>query len=209
MARLSAGQNRYEPTDEVFFCQSAGARATGTGLEKSAIIQKISLAQVDTMTSLVNATGQVDITLVPTNPTVVNPNGATNYRGQILYMAEGAGADNTSQLIVMNPVEPYNTTVVLNNYFGRQFSSVNDAVIHPKTKDVYFTDTLYGYLQDFRPPPGLRNQVYRWVPSTGAVTVVADDFVLPNGSLPLLDTLATCEPVLTQRGYRPHLLTRG
>lgn len=71
--------------------------------------------------------------------------------------------------------------VVLNNYFGRQFSSLNDVGVHPVNKDVYFTDTLYGYLQDFRPAPGLQNQVYRWNDRTGAVTVVADGFSLPNG----------------------------
>lgn len=119
--------------------------------------------------------------VVPSNPQVINPNGATNYRGQILYMAEGAGATNTSNAVLMNPREPYNTTVVLNNYFGRQFSSLNDVVVHPVNKEVYFTDTLYGFLQDFRPAPGIRNQVYRWNDQTGAVTVVADGFVLPNG----------------------------
>lgn len=71
--------------------------------------------------------------------------------------------------------------VLLNNYFGRQFSSLNDVVIHPRNKELYFTDTLYGYLQDFRPPPGLRNQVYRYNFETGAVAVAADDFALPNG----------------------------
>ncbi|KAF3766187.1 calcium-dependent phosphotriesterase [Cryphonectria parasitica EP155] len=157
----------YEPTDEVFFAQNAGAAAAGTGLNKSSIIQKISLAQVDALKNLTNATGQVTVTVVPSNPMVINPN--------------GAGASNTSEVILMNPREPYNTTVLLNNYFGRQFNSLNDAVVHPISKDLYFTDTLYGYLQDFRPPPGLRNQVYRWNDSTGAVTVVADDFVLPNG----------------------------
>lgn len=100
-----------------------------------------------------------------------------------MYMAEGAGSDNTSEVILMNPVEPYNTTVLVNNYFGRQFSSLNDVAVHPSNKDLYFTDTLYGYLQDFRPPPGLRNQVYRWNDTTGAVTVVADGFTLPNGVL--------------------------
>ncbi|KAH8661115.1 hypothetical protein BGZ61DRAFT_539771 [Ilyonectria robusta] len=40
---------------------------------------------------------------------------------------------------------------------------------------------LYGFLQDFRPAPGLRNQVYRYNFTTSAVTVVADDFTLPNG----------------------------
>lgn len=53
--------------------------------------------------------------------------------------------------------------------------------MHPRSHDVYFTDTLYGHLQDFRPAPGLRNQVYRWVEATGALTVVADGFTLPNG----------------------------
>lgn len=100
----------------------------------------------------------------------------------------------------MNPRAPYNTTgeheprrcksglissdsrtVILNNFFGRQFSSLNDAVVHPVNKDLYFTDTLYGYLQDFRPTPGIRNQVYRFNQGTGAVTAVADGFTLPNG----------------------------
>lgn len=53
--------------------------------------------------------------------------------------------------------------------------------MNPRNKDVYFTDTLYGYLQDFRPTPGMRNQVYRLNDVTGAVTVVADGFTLPNG----------------------------
>jgi gluconolactonase len=69
----------------------------------------------------------------------------------------------------------------VNNYFGRQFNSLNDVAVHPVNKDIYFTDTLYGYLQDFRPLPGLRNQVYRLNEATGAVTVVADGFTLPNG----------------------------
>lgn len=119
--------------------------------------------------------------LVSSNPTVVNPTGATNYRGQLVYLAEGAGPDNTSALVALNPLEPYNSTVVLNNYFGRQFSSVNDVAIHPVNQDIYFTDTLYGFLQDFRPAPGMRNQVYRWNDRTGAVTIVADGFNLPNG----------------------------
>ena len=70
---------------------------------------------------------------------------------------------------------------MLNNYFGRQFNSPNDVNINPRNHDIYFTDTLYGYWQDFRPPPGLKNSVYRFTPGTGAVTVVADDFVAPNG----------------------------
>lgn len=66
---------RYEPTDEVFFVQNAGAVAAGTGLNKSAIIQKISLSEANAVKDLVNATGQVTVTVVPSNPMVINPNG--------------------------------------------------------------------------------------------------------------------------------------
>ncbi|ORY62688.1 lactonohydrolase [Pseudomassariella vexata] len=171
----------YPPTDEVFFVQNAGASAAGTGLNKSAIIQKISLAEADAVKSKRIATGNVTVTVVPSTPQVINPNGATNYKGQIIFAGEGQGDTVPSALYLMNPVEPYNTTVLVNNYFGRQFNSLNDIAIHPTSKDIYFTDTLYGYLQDFRPVPGLRNQVYRLNEATGAVTVVADGFTLPNG----------------------------
>lgn len=86
------------------------------------------------------------------------------------------GTENAHEEIVTNVI-----LVLLNNYFGRQFNSLNDVAIHPKNKDVYFTDTIYGYVQDFRPAPGLQDQVYRLNPATGAVTVVADRFDHPNG----------------------------
>jgi sugar lactone lactonase YvrE len=73
------------------------------------------------------------------------------------------------------------TTVILNNYFGRQFNSLNDVAIHPRNKEMYFTDVTYGFLQDFRPAPVLPNQVYRFNPKTGLVSVVADGFDKPNG----------------------------
>lgn len=65
----------YPPTDEVFFVQNAGAEAAGTGLAKSAIIQKIALSQADAVTSQVDATGQVDVVVVDSQPQVINPNG--------------------------------------------------------------------------------------------------------------------------------------
>jgi gluconolactonase len=55
--------------------------------------------------------------------------------------------------------------------------------VHPKNKDVYFIDVTYAYLQDFRPSPGLPNQVYRFNPDTGAVTIAVDGFVRPNGKI--------------------------
>ncbi|KAL4998211.1 hypothetical protein BDV10DRAFT_201378 [Aspergillus recurvatus] len=168
-------------TDEMFFVQNAGAKDAGTGLEKSAIIEKISLAQAAAVSNLTNATGLVDVVTVRPSQLIPNPNGATNFRGKLVFTAEGQGDDIAPGLFVMDPKEPYTVKPVLNNFFGRQFNSLNDVNIHPTNKDVYFTDTIYGYVQDFRPAPGLQDQVYRFNPNTGAVTVVADGFVHPNG----------------------------
>lgn len=74
--------------------------------------------------------------------------------------------------------------VILDNYFGRQFNSLNDVAINPRNKEMYFTDVTYGYLQDFRPAPILPNQVYRFNYNTGLVGVVADGFDKPNGESP-------------------------
>lgn len=79
----------------------------------------------------------------------------------------------------VNVIDPF--PVLVNNYFGRQFNSLNDVAVNFRNKHIYFTDTVYGYLQEFRPRPGLPNQVYRFNPHTGAVTVVADEFVNCNG----------------------------
>lgn len=107
----------------------------------------------------------------------------------------------------MNPVKPYNTTgviclldsfsilistVIVNNFFGRQFNSPNDVVVNPRNSELYFTDSLYGYLQDFRPPPGLPVHVYRLNPDTGALSVVADGFELPNGEYAFWSTSMAC-----------------
>ncbi|KAJ5682054.1 uncharacterized protein N7477_001994 [Penicillium maclennaniae] len=168
-------------TEEVFFVQNAGAKNASTGLKKSAIIEKISLVEAAAVANKSDAVGLVKVTTIPSSPMVINPNGATNYRGQIVFTGEGQGNERPPSLWLMNPRKPYNTTVLLNNYFGRQFNSLNDVVIHPKNKDIYFTDTIYGYVQDFRPAPGLQDQVYRFNPETGAVTIVADGFDHPNG----------------------------
>ncbi|RAH77198.1 gluconolactonase [Aspergillus japonicus CBS 114.51] len=169
------------PTDEVFFVQSAGGTGSGTGLNKSAIIQKISVPQAAAVSHLRNASGLVNVTVVPSTPTVINPNGGTYYKGNLLYVTEGQGKSVPPALYLMNPQAPYNTTIILNNYFNRQFNSLNDIAVHPVNGEIYFTDSLYGYLQDFRPAPTIRNQVYRFNPKTGAVSVVADGFDLPNG----------------------------
>ncbi|KAJ5763521.1 SMP-30/Gluconolaconase/LRE-like region [Penicillium manginii] len=170
-------------TDEVFFVQNAGPLEAGTGLKKSAIVEKISLAEAAAVANKTDAVGLVTVHNVtsPEDPKVINPNGGNNYRGKLIFAGEGQGNDTAPALYVMNPNKPYDTEILLNNFFGRQFNSLNDLAIHPKNKEIYFTDVPYGYYQDFRPSPGLQNQVYRFNPDTGAVRIAADGFTHPNG----------------------------
>jgi hypothetical protein len=45
------------------------------GLNKSAVIQKISLDEAEAVSSLRNAAGKVNVHVVDSNPAVINPNG--------------------------------------------------------------------------------------------------------------------------------------
>ncbi|KAG5657790.1 hypothetical protein KAF25_007823 [Fusarium avenaceum] len=168
-------------TEEVFFAQNAGDPAAGTGLEKSSVVQKIALSDAEAVKNGTHVSEEVEVKIVDSTPQIINPNGGTNYKGQIIFAGEGQGDNIPSALYLMNPRSPHNTTILINNYFGRQFNSINDVSVNPRNGDIYFTDTMYGYWQYFRPQPGLQNQVYRFNPETGALTVVADGFVAPNG----------------------------
>lgn len=198
---------RIPATEEVFFAQNAGSLDAGTGLAKSAIIQKVSVAEALQIASG-NKTGHVKVETVTSNPPVINPNGTllfprlktgneseilrtrgvggTNYKGNILFAGEGMGNKTASALYSVNPLPPYNATILVNNFYGRQFNSLNDIGINPRNSHIYFTDPLYGYFQAFRPPPALPVQVYQLNPETMAVTVAADGFDQANGkSIPL------------------------
>lgn len=104
-------------------------------------------------------------------------NGSTPSR--VLYCDEG-DFHNYSALVSVDPATG-ESEHILNNYMGRNFSSINDARQHPITGDVWFTDADYGYYQYFRPVPTIPKQVYRFSPSTGEIAVVADGFSQCNG----------------------------
>lgn len=114
-----------------------------------------------------------------TFPDVVNANGACHYANSILFCSQG---DRTtpSALVLADPVAG-TSQVLLNNFHGREFNSINDVAVHHPSGAVWFTDPLYGYMQDFRPAPQLPVQVYRFVPETGEVCCVADGFAQCNG----------------------------
>lgn len=98
---------------------------------------------------------------------------------RLLFCDEG-DFDQYSKLVSVDPVTNQ-SEVILNNFLGRNFSSINDARQHPITGDIWFTDAQYGYFQDFRPIPTIPNHVYRFNPSNGEIQVVADGFDQSNG----------------------------
>jgi gluconolactonase len=69
-------------------------------------------------------------------------NGGTGpYNSSLLFVNSGRGPRAPS-IALINPLPPYNVTVLLDNYFGRQFNSLNDVKVHPSGK-IFFTDTVY------------------------------------------------------------------
>ena len=165
----------------MFVAQNAGSPDAETGLNKSNIIQKISLRAAQAIADGTNTSSEVEVVTVSPEPNVINSNGAANFRGQFVYAVEGQGADIASTLYLMNPYEPYNSTVLVSSFYGRQFNSLNDVAVNPRNGEIYFTDSLYGYLQGYRPVSEIQTQIYRLNADTGALSVVADGIKKPNG----------------------------
>lgn len=59
----------------MFFVQNAGAVEAGTGLNKSSVVQKISLAQAEAVRAGSHNDSEVTVHVVPSNPQIINPNG--------------------------------------------------------------------------------------------------------------------------------------
>ncbi|KAJ5661092.1 uncharacterized protein N7484_000464 [Penicillium longicatenatum] len=112
-------------------------------------------------------------------PDIPMANGGVNYKDGVLFCSQGT-QDQPSSLIFMEKTTPYKCTVILDSFYGRQFNSINDVVVHGDGS-IWFTDPIYGYEQNFRPLPQLPNQVYRYDPELQSVRTVADGFGRPNG----------------------------
>ncbi|KIJ30872.1 hypothetical protein M422DRAFT_186619, partial [Sphaerobolus stellatus SS14] len=120
---------------------------------------------------------------IPITPDIQVVNGGTPFGNNLLFVTNGRG-NSPPGVSLVNPRPPFNSTTILDNFHGRQFNSLDDVRVHPKSGAVFFTDTTsfrYGFLGAFRPPPLLPNQVYRFDPRTREVHVVADGFIIPNG----------------------------
>ena len=67
-------------------------------------------------------------------------NGGTGpLHGKLVFANSGRGPLPPS-LVLVDPADPSDTTVLLDNFFGRQFNSLNDVKIHPRTGKLFFTD---------------------------------------------------------------------
>ncbi|KAH9480025.1 Lactonohydrolase oryL [Psilocybe cubensis] len=112
--------------------------------------------------------------------TVQVTNGGTGpFKGSLLFATRGR-QNLPPALVLVNPTAPNNATVLLDNFFGRQFNSMNDLKIHP-SGNIFFTDDTFGFVNDQRPPPSLPSQSYMFDPETGLVRMVSDGAITPNG----------------------------
>ncbi len=74
-------------------------------------------------------------------------------------------------------------TVLMDSFEGKRLNSPNDVVVH-SDGSVWFTDPGYGIMLNYEGEVAeaeLPTRVYRLDPETGEATIVADDFLRPNG----------------------------
>ena len=74
---------------------------------------------------------------------------ANSSEGQQIVFCDEGDLTHPSQLTVVDPATNV-SRVILNNFLGRNFSSINDIEQHPETGDLWFTDTEYGYWRKSR-----------------------------------------------------------
>lgn len=119
------------------------------------------------------------------DPPVYAPNGATFHDGLIYWGASGGnnsigGTEQRPGITTLDP-QTNKTKTLLNNYFGYYFNTVDDLFVD-KTGVVWFTDPQYSWINRLTDtPPQLQAASYRFDPSTGAVTIIDDSLIQPNG----------------------------
>ncbi len=109
---------------------------------------------------------------------ISNPNGNTRDRqGRLITCMQG-------ERRVVRTEWDGSTTVLADAYQGRQLNSPNDVVVK-SDGSIWFTDPNYGIISDYVGRRSVQEQpgcmVYRIDPHSGALSIVADDFSMPNG----------------------------
>jgi len=120
------------------------------------------------------------------NPPIYAPNGGTFRNGLIIFGASGGndsigGMEQRPSLRTLDPATNQ-TDVLLNNYFGFYFNTIDDLSIHPTSRDIFFTDPDYSWFNALTDTaPQLPTASYRFNPATGATFLIDDTIVQPNG----------------------------
>ncbi len=112
------------------------------------------------------------------------PNGATVWdEDSVLWCEQGSDARNVASTLVIHNVNGHSTKSALTQFDGKPFSSLNDAVKHPTTGCVFFTDPDYGVEQSFKSASTeyAPNGVYVWNPKNDQVKLLDTKYVKPNG----------------------------
>ena len=120
------------------------------------------------------------------NPPIYAPNGGTFRNGLIVFGASG-GNDSIGgmeQRVSLRTLDPATnkTKVLLNNYFGFYFNTIDDVAVHPTSRDIFFTDPDYSWFNARTDTaPQLPSASYRFNPETGATFLIDDTIQQPNG----------------------------
>ncbi|RFU27733.1 hypothetical protein B7463_g8599, partial [Scytalidium lignicola] len=103
-----------------------------------------------------------------------------------IYWAASGGNNSTEDststpaIIKMDPTSN-KATVLLNNYFGRYFNTIDDLFID-ESGVIFFTDPDYSWFQGLdNTAPMLEAASYRFDPNTGSVVIIDDSMDQPNG----------------------------
>ncbi|KAH6628990.1 gluconolactonase [Boeremia exigua] len=113
------------------------------------------------------------------NGRIAMANGGTKWGKEMIFCAQGSLA-LPSGLFAVSESPPHDQRLIVSDFYGRPFNSVNDVVVH-SDGSIWFTDPAYGFGEGHRPRPRLPNQIYRYDPKNGAIRVVADGIAHPNG----------------------------
>ena len=71
-------------------------------------------------------------------PDVVTANGACHYNDKVLYCCQG-DFNTPSALVLVDP-STSKSEIIVNSFYGREFNSINDVVIHHERDEIWFTE---------------------------------------------------------------------